>query len=606
MGASLLGLLVLLAFFWWIKGRCDAPMPEPSVASGYFPEEFLLELSAPAHGTIYYTLDGSLPTTQSTKYEGGIPLTNRSSEPNVYNAVRNVVEDWKNYTPDPTPVEKGTVLRAIFVNDWGISSEVLTQTYFVGLEEPDWGYTFSLVFNGEDLFGENGIHVTGAEYDRWYLTDGLAASKPEPNFYQHLETQVFLQVLDGSKELFSQPIGLRIQGASKRGWYKKRFILEAQTELTGSNVFPKELFPGISTHSVMTKDCPTDAMLYDLVGDRAAAAQKSTKASVFLNGEFWYEYYVLERYDNQYFRQYYDVDDVMLVKSAEVDADITTQRESYPEFMYWVGHTDFTQQEQWEQLKKEADLQSYIDYVVVNYYLCNWDLADDKNYLVWRSLNQEDPPYGDQRWRWCLYDVDALEFTLAHYDLESIAQLNTFTCDPPYCENSLDQMTLFRAFRNVEEFRQRFVLSFMDIVNNNFAPERVERVLKKYGLDLDWLDGFFRLRPAYAAEHLAEEFGLTGTLETVEITVQNPDGGTVTVNTSQIDLGTVTVNTSQIDLSEGTWSGQYYTDYPITVTARANAGYRFAGWKGDADETGETITVRLDGGAALEAVFLPE
>ena len=141
--------------------------------------------------------------------------------------------------------------------------------------------------------------------------------------------------------------------------------------------------------------------------------------------------------------------------------------------------------------------------MVINYYLCNWDLADDKNYVVWRSVDQEDSPYADQRWRWCVFDIDPLEYTLTHYDLENIAQLNTFTCDPPYCDNSLDQMTLFRAFRNVEEFRQRFVTSFMDIVNNNFDPERVEKILEKYGKNLDWLDGFFRQRLPYAAAHLA-------------------------------------------------------------------------------------------------------
>ena len=284
----------------------------------------------------------------------------------------------------------------------------------------------------------------------------------------------------------------------------------------------------------------------------------------------------------------------MLVKSAVVDPDITRYQDAYPEFMWWVGHTDFTDPEQWEQLKKEADLQSYIDYMVINYYLCNWDLADDKNYVVWRSVDREDSPYADQRWRWCVFDIDPLEYTLTHYDLENIAQLNTFTCDPPYCDNSLDQMTLFRAFRNVEEFRQRFVTSFMDIVNNNFDPERVEKILEKYGKNLDWLDGFFRQRPAYAAAHLAEEFDLTGDLETVEITTRDPE------------LGTVVVNTSEIDLSDGSWSGKYYEDYPITITAYPAEGCRFVGWKGDVEDGAESLTIPVDGGVSLEAVFQRE
>ena len=591
---SAIVLMILIFFFGWIKDRCNAPVPEPSVSGGYYSAPFTLELQAPEDGTIYYTLDGSTPTTQSAVYEDGIALSDRSSEPNVYNAIQNVVEDWKNYSPNLTPVTKGTVVRAIYVNDWGISSEVMTQTYFVGVEAPDWGYTFSLVFEDEDVFGENGIYVTGEEYDQWYLTGDTTVPKPVPNFIQHLQAQALVQVFEGTDLLFSQPVALRIQGGSKRGWDKKRFILEAQEELGGSSFFYQPLFEGISTHSIMTKDCPTDAMVYDLVGDRAAATQKSTSARVFLNGELWYTYYALERFDHQYFRQYYDVDEVMLVKSAVVDPDITRYQDAYPEFMWWVGHTDFTDPEQWEQLKKEADLQSYIDYMVINYYLCNWDLADDKNYVVWRSVDQEDSPYADQRWRWCVFDIDPLEYTLTHYDLENIAQLNTFTCDPPYCDNSLDQMTLFRAFRNVEEFRQRFVTSFMDIVNNNFDPERVEKILEKYGKNLDWLDGFFRQRPAYAAAHLAEEFDLTGELETVRITTRDSE------------LGTVVVNTSEIDLSDGSWLGKYYEDYPITITAYPAEGCRFVGWKGDVEDGAESLTIPVDGGVSMEAVFQRE
>ena len=71
-------------------------------------------------------------------------------------------------------------------------------------------------------------------------------------------------------------------------------------------------------------------------------------------------------------------------------------------------------------------------------------------------------------------------------------------------------------------------------------------------------------------------------------------------------MGRVTVNTSTIDLSDGVWTGQYFTDYPITVTASANDGYVFLGWKGEANGTGETITVPVDGGIALEAVFARE
>ncbi|HAL88057.1 MAG TPA: spore coat protein CotH, partial [Clostridiales bacterium] len=143
-------------------------MPEASLPGGYYENDVTLELNAPPYGKIYYTTDGSAPSKNSIPYDGGIRITDRSDEPNVYHSIQNVVKDWKEYTPDPTPVKKGTVIRAVYISDWGSRSEILTQTYFVGLQPPEHGYTLSLVFEDEDVFGEDGIYVTGKAYDAWY------------------------------------------------------------------------------------------------------------------------------------------------------------------------------------------------------------------------------------------------------------------------------------------------------------------------------------------------------------------------------------------------------------------------------------------------------
>lgn len=573
---------------------CAAPVPEPSAPSGYYEDAFVLKLNAPANGKIYYTTDGSKPTTDATLYTDGIRIQNRSQEPNVYTSIQNVVTDWKAFTPDPTPVDKGTVIRAVYVNSWGIHSEPLTQTYFVGIPEPQSGYTLSIIFEYDDLFGEDGIYVTGKEYDTWYLSGAQTQPAPTPNFNKRMEVTAIAEMLDTDEEVLNQPVELRIQGSSMRGWIKKRFILESKTALSNSSTFPAAIFEGVTTHSVMTKECPTDAMVFELVSDRAVSTQKSVPVRVFLNGEHWYDTYFLERYDKQYFREYYNVDDVLLVKNGQPDEDVIEDRDSYGEFMYWAGHTDFSDEAQWEQLQKEMDVQSYIDYIVTNYYLCNWDFSDDKNYLVWRSLNEGDAPCEDKRWRWCIYDVDSLELTLGNYDVENAAEVNIFSCDLPYSNVRVNETTLFRALSQNMEFRQQFVLSFMDIVNNNFSVSRVEPILRSHGLTLDWMDGYFLKRPAYAAQHLAEEFQLSGSLEAVTIISDHPE------------MGDVIVNTSRVDLSSGSWSGQYFTDYAITVSAVAKEGYQFVGWKGDADTAEKTLSLSVDGGITLEAVFEKE
>lgn len=587
-------LILFCVFCGWEKEQCSAPMPEPSVWGGYYEDAFVLKLSAPSNGKIYYTTDGSAPTADSFLYtEDGILLQNRSQEPNVYTTVQNVVEDWKAFTPKSDPVEKGTVIRAIYVNSLGFQSDILTQTYFVGVQPPQQGYTLSLVFEYDDMFGESGIGVTGSEYDAWYLSGETTEDKPIPNFEKRLEIPVIAELMDDSGDIMNQAVGLRLQGASARREPKKRFLLVSREEYSGSQVFDRMLYEGVTTHSVMLKRYLPDAIMSDLVSDRSVAAQDSIPVRVFLNGEFWYDSYMLERYDTQYFRQHYQVEDRILVKNGVIEDETVSASESayYNEYLYWVDNTDFSDDSQWQQFQTETDVQSYIDYLVINYYFCNIDFSDNHNYVLWRSSSYGDTKYEDKRWRWCIYDIDALEWIKNEPARGDAAEINVFSND---LSLDINDTILFRSLRRSPAFCQQFVLSFMDMVNNNFTPANVERVLNKYGHTLDWQDGYFVERPAYAVRHLAEEFDLSGSLETVTVSCSNPE------------MGSVTVNTSQIDLSSGTWSGQYFTDYPISITAIPKDGYQFLGWKGDANEANHTVTVSVDGGISLEAVFAKE
>ena len=133
-----------------------------------------------------------------------------------------------------------------------------------------------------------------------------------------------------------------------------------------------------------------------------------------------------------------------------------------------------------------------------------------------------------------------------------------------------------------------FVLYFW----GNFSVENVENVFSKWKVSIDEYDGFFKERFDYIVPYMAEEFGLTGTLEEVTLKVNDVEGGTILLNTTTPDL------------SKGSWTGKYYTDYPVTVTAVAAEGYEFAGWSGSVTSKNDTINVEVEaGGSVLEACF---
>lgn len=586
-----LALIFLILFLNWDKQIPDAPPITASAMGGYYNDTFLLELSVAGEGQIYYTTDGSRPTAASTRYTDGILIEDRSPLPNKYNAIQNVVADWKTYTPDPTPVTKGTVIRAVCINRWGMESEIFTQTYFVGVEPPAEGYALSLIFEEEDVFGTDGIYITGSDYDLWYVS-GQIGKEPSLNFGQKVKVPAIAELMDADGDVTQQPLAMRIQGSSAVIYPKKRLALFAEKPYSPSDVFEAEIFPGTQTHSVMLKDVVTDLMVADLVQDRAVSLQSNFPVRVYLNGEFWYDTYMMERFDSQYFKSHYGVSDILLVKDGEQDKTSDRALQTYyDDFMDWVESTDFALEENWKLLQKKMDVQSYIDYFCINHYLCNLDWSQKANYVLWCSAADTGEGFSDMRWRWCIYDIDNLPDAAAHFGVENVAQVDTFTARTPWINSQTNEQSLFVELKRNPEFCQRFVLSFMDILNNNFAPEKTEAALRKYGYDMDWLNGFFRERAAYCAEHLAEEFQLTGSPETITITCTDPK------------TGDVVVNTSCIDLSDGEWAGQYFTDYPITVTAIPAEGFEFIGWKGDMQSTGETITVPVDGGISLEAVF---
>ena len=143
----------------------DVKAPVFSKKSGFYDEDFLLEMHADDGCDIYYTLDGRIPDESSIHYENPINVYDKSDEPNIYRSIQSVMIYWTEYNPDPIkpPVDKAFVVRAVAIDKDGNKSEAVTSTYFVDKSEYKDEFVISLVAAPEDLFGEHGIYVTGAE-----------------------------------------------------------------------------------------------------------------------------------------------------------------------------------------------------------------------------------------------------------------------------------------------------------------------------------------------------------------------------------------------------------------------------------------------------------
>ena len=565
--------------------------------SGFYEDEFELSLEAEKGQTIYYTLDGSEPTKDSDIYIKPILIENISDHPNVCNSVQKVVLEWEKYMPEMYPVDKAVIVRAVSMDGNDCASEVVTRTYFVNENEYKNKNIVSLVAGYEDLFGDYGIFATGVSYDEAYL-DGTLDETIEANFLREgrrWEIPGNMEIMVSGKEVLNQGVGIRTQGASTRLNPRKRMSIFSREEYSGSRYFEGLTFDSKKSHAFSFNGSISNVALPELVKDRNVAVQDAISTVVFLNGEYWYEAYALEKYNKDYLNEVYGVspDNVILIKNQEISEGPENSYEIYGELLAYIANTDLSVEENYSVLEEMADMQSYIDYICANVYLCNMDMSETKNYLCWRTMMDDGSDAGDTRGRWMMYDTDCVEWMdWSYYGASEKAAVNSFTETMQFTGMAVNEHLLYSSAKNSEIFRKQFVLSFLDMANVNFSMENVTKVFEKWNSSPDIYGSFFEHRFDYIVPYMAEEFGLTGTLENVTLKINDSNGGTIRLNTTTPDL------------SKDSWTGRYYTDYPITVTAIPEEGYKFAGWSGSVTSGSDTIEAEvIVGGITLEAVF---
>lgn len=571
--------------------------PRFSKPSGFYESAFYLSIHASEGETIYYTLDGSTPTENSNIYTKSLWIENKSAEANQFRSVKNVVKDWKQYDPDETPADKAVVIRAMAMDSEGRVSEVVTHTYFVGLDAYEPKNVISLVADAEDLFGENGIYVTGKEYDEAYLS-GKSTEEILPNFMKHgraWEIQGTMELFSQGALLTNETVGMRIQGNSSREKVPKRFSIYARKEYSGSEYFQGFFIEDHPVHAFMLNGSNASGLFPNLVKDRSFAVQGTQKYEVFLNGEYWYSVYALEKYNRYYLEEHYGVDpeNVIIVKDYSCAEGNEEDYNEYLQLLEYAETKDLSVKENYEQLKEMMDIQSYIDYLCANIYLCNMDLSETKNNMLWKTVKKENNAYGDGRWRWMLYDIDCMAWlNVEHYHVSEKAEVNSFTQTMRFTGKSVTEWKLYSALKENKEFCETFVQTFMDMANVNFSMENIERIFKTYGQKADVYGDFFEKRFSYIVPYMAEQFELKGTLENVTLKNSDPEAGYILLNTTKPDL------------SGKSWTGKYYTDYPIHVTAVPEEGYRFVGWRGSVNGDSSALeAVVEEHGIVLEAVF---
>lgn len=473
-----------------------------SAESGFYDNEFDLTITSTG-GTLYYTLDGSVPTCDSIKYEGPIHISDASKKDNVYSMrtdvstgfqkelINKYSKDDPGYESPQYKIDKCTIVRAVIYYGNERYSNVKTASYFVGFDKKS-GYknmnVISIVTDPDNLFGyENGIYVTGKTFDDYIIED--IYNDFYFSYWMHWRGNYSLRGKENEriascqffnaqgKLILSQACGIRIHGGGSRGYNPKSLNLYAREEYNGKdyfifNFFNNEFFPSTVTLTSGGDDMNSkmrDYLMNELASELNVATMDFVPYVLFLDGEYWGVYWMTEKYDKEYVHYHYgvDTDNVVMIKNGSLEEGEESDYELYEAMIDFCSTSDMTDEKNYIKACELIDMDSYIDYYASLIYVSRTGDWPGGNYALWRSKKTGNGEYEDGKWRWMIFDLynNSMEDGLVKNDT---------------IDHVMNQSPMFCNLMKNEEFKDSFLNRLIELSETIFAPDNVEKEIDDF------------------------------------------------------------------------------------------------------------------------------
>lgn len=480
--------------------------PELSHDSGFYMEDFQLNIVVPPYTEVYYTLDGSLPDRDSYRYTEPLIITNSSENPNTHSMRTDIaacfytdliekympVDAALSYQVPDYLVDKCTVLRAVAINSFGITSEIVSASYFVEISPADYPNCniISLITDPNNLFDpESGIYVTGNTFE-----DYIENEEPhkhwrfwEANYRQQgsdWERDAVFHFFDTNGNLvLEENGGIRIRGGVSRGTLPRSLNLYAREYPNASDTFDYPLFnndyiPETVSLSAGGNQLMTqfnDYMMTQRVRDRNFATMLFEPYVMFLDGEYWGYYWLTEKFDETYFKHYYNIDpdNCIIIKEGELEAGRSSDLALYNNMEDYIISNDMSVPENYAKACEMIDIDSCLDYFSTMVYIARDEDWPHANWAMWRTRIPEESPYGDTKWRWILYDCNSTSMS-SYGDNTDSDTLSVVMGDP-----------LFSALWENSSFREAFQVRILEIADTNFNAREMDVFIQKYARKME-------------------------------------------------------------------------------------------------------------------------
>ncbi len=523
-------------------------MPE----AGFYNGSVTVEIATPDTGvTIYYTTDGSVPTTNSM----------------IYTA--------------PFVLEATAVIKAIaFSDDPNIPpSFVDFHTYFI-----DENHTVKV------------ISISGDEITDLMNGAGNSYYGPDINFPGALE------LFDENKMRVADATGEMNKHGNDSWAYPQRGIdFITRDEFGDDYAVKNEIFDMFNSTNrdkfqrLILKAGANDNYPYESGGAHIRDAYVQTLSQqagleldersyepcvIYVDGKYWGVYEIREKVDDNDFTKYYYAqgrNDIQFIKTwgatwAEYGGNQALA--DWNTLHTFILNNDMTDAANYANVEQELNVQSMIDYMIINTHIVAKDWLS-WNTAWWRGLEQDGNPDAF-KWRYTLWDMDA---TFGHYiNYSNIPDIspNSDPCnnESPVIDDPEGHTEMLTALLQNDEFYALYINRYADLNNtyftcdymnnlldsmiNRIAPEMV-RHTTRWGGDVNgWMTNVQELKDFINTRCTIINEGIEDCYD-----VEGPYNLTVIVE--PLGAGDVRVNTL-VPISYP-YNADYFAGVPITLEA---------------------------------------
>ena len=366
---------------------------------------------------IYYTTNGDEPTTSSKLYTEGIEIN------------------------------KSVTLRAIAVSPDCLASPIVTANYLV-----------------EDRHDIDVLCISG-DWDE--IRHAYSSSRNDR------EVGVNIEYYEQDGRIGTAfPAGLRVTGLISRTYPQKSLKIFLRGEYGQKSVtYPFfDNYDVINYQSLTIRNSGQDlyhahiktAFFEMAVQDLNIDSIRQKPVAVYINGRYWGMYWLCENQNEDHFASAYDFDrdDIEIIRRN--DTVVAGTNEEFLAVRKFARTHDMADEENYNEFITMVDEQAFMDYIIVQTYIGNWDMYNQK---YWRTVDYE------HEWRPMLFDLDyAFRYPGSCY-LSSYFSRYGVTWEGG--DKSQTNMDIPHALLQNEGWKQAFIERYAYLLQTTFAPETI-------------------------------------------------------------------------------------------------------------------------------------